>query len=100
MQLRASTQVASIRLRSLPRVSKRFFVLFGTRPEAIKLFPVVKRLQAQDAIDVTVCVTAQHREMLDQVLKLVKIVPDIDLDLMEENQSLDKLSARILLSVG
>jgi UDP-N-acetylglucosamine 2-epimerase (non-hydrolysing) len=84
----------------LPRVSKRFFVLFGTRPEAIKLFPVVKRLQAQDAIDVTVCVTAQHREMLDQVLKLVKIAPDIDLDLMEKNQSLDKLSARILLSVG
>jgi UDP-N-acetylglucosamine 2-epimerase (non-hydrolysing) len=81
-------------------VSKRFFVLFGTRPEAIKLFPVVKRLQAQHAIDVTVCVTAQHREMLDQVLKLVKITPDIDLDLMETNQSLDKLSTRILLSVG
>ena len=81
-------------------MSKRFFVLFGTRPEAIKLFPVVRRLQAQDAIDVTVCVTAQHREMLDQVLKLVKITPDIDLDLMEANQSLDALSARILLSVG
>ena len=81
-------------------MSKRFFVLFGTRPEAIKLFPVVKRLQSEDTIDVTVCVTAQHREMLDQVLKLVKITPDIDLDLMEMNQSLDKLSARILLSVG
>jgi UDP-N-acetylglucosamine 2-epimerase (non-hydrolysing) len=60
----------------------------------------VKRLKAQYAIDVIVCVTAQHREMLDQVLKLVNIAPDIDLDLMEKNQSLDKLSARILLSVG
>jgi len=81
-------------------VSKRIFVLFGTRPEAIKLFPVVKRLKAQEALEVVVCVTAQHREMLDQVLKLVKIAPDIDLDLMEKNQALDKLSARILLSVG
>jgi UDP-N-acetylglucosamine 2-epimerase (non-hydrolysing) len=81
-------------------VSKRIFVLFGTRPEAIKLFPVIKQLKAQDACEVIVCVTAQHREMLDQVLKLVNISPDIDLDLMEKNQSLDKLSARILLSVG
>ena len=81
-------------------MSKRFFVLFGTRPEAIKLFPVVKRLQAQNAIEVIVCVTAQHREMLDQVLKLTNIIPDIDLNLMATNQSLDQLSARILLSVG
>lgn len=81
-------------------MSKRIFVLFGTRPEAIKLFPVVKQLKAQGAFEVIVCVTAQHREMLDQVLKLVNIAPDIDLDLMEKNQSLDKLSARILLSVG
>ncbi len=81
-------------------MSKRIFVLFGTRPEAIKLFPVVKRLTVQNALEVVVCVTAQHREMLDQVLKLVNIVPDIDLDLMEKNQALDKLSARILLSVG
>jgi UDP-N-acetylglucosamine 2-epimerase (non-hydrolysing) len=81
-------------------VSRRFFVLFGTRPEAIKLFPVVKQLKAQAGIDVTVCVTAQHREMLDQVLKLTNIVPEIDLDLMEVNQTLDDLSARILRSVG
>lgn len=81
-------------------MSKRIFVLFGTRPEAIKLFPVVKELQALNSAEPIVCVTAQHREMLDQVLKLVNIVPDIDLDLMEKNQSLDKLSARILLSVG
>jgi UDP-N-acetylglucosamine 2-epimerase (non-hydrolysing) len=81
-------------------MSNRVFVLFGTRPEAIKLFPVVKELQAHSTAETIVCVTAQHREMLDQVLKLVNIIPDIDLDLMEKNQSLDKLSARILLSVG
>ena len=81
-------------------MSKRIFILFGTRPEAIKLFPVIKELQAHSAAEAIVCVTAQHREMLDQVLKLVNIVPEIDLDLMEKNQSLDRLSARILVSVG
>jgi UDP-N-acetylglucosamine 2-epimerase (non-hydrolysing) len=81
-------------------VSKRFFILFGTRPEAIKLFPVINRLRAEIGIEVIVCVTAQHREMLDQVLKLTNIVPDIDFDLMEPNQSLDQLSARILLAAG
>ena len=79
---------------------KRFFVLFGTRPEAIKLFPVVRQLKCQNATEVTVCVTAQHRQMLDQVLKLTNIVPDIDLDLMRPNQSLDELSAAVLLGVG
>jgi UDP-N-acetylglucosamine 2-epimerase (non-hydrolysing) len=77
-----------------------FFVLFGTRPEAIKLFPVIKQLKLRNDVKVTVCVTAQHRNLLDQVLKLTKIVPDLDLDLMEHDQSLDDLSARILLSVG
>ena len=81
-------------------MAKRFIVIFGTRPEAIKLFPVVNRLKAEGTIEVIVCVTAQHREMLDQVLKLTNIVPEIDLNLMEANQSLDRLSTRILLSVG
>jgi UDP-N-acetylglucosamine 2-epimerase (non-hydrolysing) len=81
-------------------MSRRIFVLFGTRPEAIKLFPVVRELRSHKEIDCTVCVTAQHREMLDQVLRLVDIVPDIDLDLMEKNQTLDRLSARILTTVG
>jgi UDP-N-acetylglucosamine 2-epimerase (non-hydrolysing) len=79
---------------------KRILVLFGTRPEAIKLFPVIKRLQAHSTIEVVVCVTAQHREMLDQVLDLANIKPDFDLDLMRSNQSLELLSARILLAVG
>jgi UDP-N-acetylglucosamine 2-epimerase (non-hydrolysing) len=79
---------------------KHIFVLFGTRPEAIKLFPVIKRLEMANSADVTICVTAQHRDMLDQVLELTGIVPDIDLDLMRPDQSLDELSSRILVSVG
>jgi UDP-N-acetylglucosamine 2-epimerase (non-hydrolysing) len=81
-------------------MTKKVFVLFGTRPEAIKLFPVIKQLNAKEGISVTVCVTGQHREMLDQVLKLTEIVPDVDLDLMRANQTLDELTARGLTSVG
>ena len=81
-------------------MSKHFLVLFGTRPEAIKLFPVINRLKSEPRARVTVCVTAQHRQMLDQVLKLTRIVPDVDLNLMEPGQTLDALSARILLSLG
>lgn len=79
---------------------KRIIVLFGTRPEAIKLFPVINLLKRERNIEVTVCVTAQHREMLDQVLKIAAIVPDFDLNLMRTNQSLDQLSARTLTAVG
>ena len=75
-------------------------VVFGTRPEAIKMFPVVHALARDGAVDVRVAVTAQHRGMLDQVLSIAGIVPDIDLDLMEPGQSLDALSARILTRFG
>jgi UDP-N-acetylglucosamine 2-epimerase len=61
--------------------------------------PVVRRLQANDQTDVTVCVTGQHREMLDQVLELFGIQPDVDLDLMQANQSLNGLTARVLLAL-
>src|ERR1700738_2861924 len=67
-------------------VQKHFFVLLGTRPEAIKLFPVISRLKVEKQATVTVCATAQHRQLLDQVLKLVNIVPDIDLNVMAPNQ--------------
>jgi UDP-N-acetylglucosamine 2-epimerase (non-hydrolysing) len=77
----------------------RILVVFGTRPEAIKLFPLVHALRRTDA-DVRVCVTGQHREMLDQVLEIAEIVPDHDLDLMLPNQSLDMLSARLLTELG
>ena len=75
-------------------------VTFGTRPEAIKMFPVVAALRAHGGFDTRVVVTAQHREMLDQVLALAGIEPDIDLDLMQAGQSLDALSARIITRFG
>ena len=78
---------------------KKIVLVFGTRPEAIKMAPVVKALQAEGSFDIRVCVTAQHREMLDQVLHFFKIIPDYDLDLMKENQSLNELSARILQNI-
>jgi UDP-N-acetylglucosamine 2-epimerase (non-hydrolysing) len=81
-------------------MQNHFFVLLGTRPEAIKLFPVIKRLKADQASAVTVCATAQHRQLLDQVLKLVDIEPDFDLDMMTPNQTLDRLSARLLENIG
>jgi len=69
----------------------------GTRPEAIKLAPVIRELaKYPEIIESRVCVTAQHREMLDQVLELFEITPDIDLDLMRPNQTLSALTARIL----
>ena len=71
--------------------------VFGTRPEAIKLCPLVNYLRAHDdALDVRVCVTAQHRQMLDQVLAVFEVVPDYDLDLMQPGQSLAQSASRIL----
>lgn len=78
----------------------RILVTFGTRPEAIKMFPVVFALRETGQFDVRVAVTAQHREMLDSVLAMAGIAPDIDLDLMQPGQSLDALSARILTRFG
>lgn len=71
-------------------------VAFGTRPEAIKMAPVVAELKRHGHLDVRVVVTAQHRQMLDQVLQLFDIAPDTDLDLMEPGQSLPRLFSRIL----
>lgn len=79
---------------------KNVLVVFGTRPEAIKMAPVVAELRKSDKFSVRICVTAQHREMLDDVLVLFKLVPDHDLNLMVPNQSLDALSARCLMGVG
>lgn len=77
-------------------IMKKILVVFGTRPEAIKMAPVVSSLRESTPYDVRVCVTAQHREMLDQVLSLFKIAPDYDLDLMTSGQTLAGLSSRIL----
>jgi UDP-N-acetylglucosamine 2-epimerase (non-hydrolysing) len=73
----------------------RILSVFGTRPEAVKMAPVVKQLAQTPGVESRVCVTAQHRQMLDQVLDLFDIQPDYDLDLMREDQSLPDLSAAI-----
>ncbi|MEQ1687233.1 MAG: UDP-N-acetylglucosamine 2-epimerase (non-hydrolyzing) [Sphingopyxis sp.] len=82
------------------RPRPRILVVFGTRPEAIKMFPLVHALRAHPELETRVAVTAQHREMLDQVLDIAGLVPDIDLDLMTAGQSLDALSARIITEFG
>jgi UDP-N-acetylglucosamine 2-epimerase (non-hydrolysing) len=75
----------------------RILCVFGTRPEAIKMAPVIKELKKYPQhFDVRICVTAQHREMLDQMLELFEIVPDIDLNLMKPDQTLPDLTSRVL----
>ena len=78
---------------------KKILVVFGTRPEAIKMAPLVKALEADDAFNVKVCVSAQHREMLDQVLALFSITPAYDLNIMKQGQDLYDITTRILLGI-
>jgi UDP-N-acetylglucosamine 2-epimerase (non-hydrolysing) len=73
----------------------RTLTIFGTRPEAIKLAPVLQQLEQSSAIDSTICITAQHRQMLDQVLTLFEISPDYDLDIMRPAQPLNALTAAV-----
>ena len=75
---------------------KRILTVFGTRPEAIKMAPLVHTLAADDRFEAKVCVTAQHREMLDQVLELFEITPDYDLNLMKSGQDLTDITCGIL----
>lgn len=76
---------------------KKIAIVFGTRPEAIKMAPVIKEFQRHSVFfDVKVIVTAQHREMLDQVLNVFEITPDIDLNIMKENQTLSDITSKIL----
>ncbi len=74
----------------------RVLSVFGTRPEAIKMAPVVKALASAQGVDARVCVTAQHRGMLDQVLALFDIRPDVDLDIMQNNQTLTDITCGVL----
>jgi UDP-N-acetylglucosamine 2-epimerase (non-hydrolysing) len=78
----------------------RILVVFGTRPEAIKLFPVIHALKADPRFECVVCISAQHRQMLDQVLEIAGIVPNHDLDVMQPDQTLDALTARLLTGLG
>lgn len=77
-------------------VLKKILLVFGTRPEAIKMAPLALQLQQQNDFDCKVCVTGQHREMLDQVLELFQLTPDYDLNLMKQGQSLSDVTAGVL----
>ena len=73
--------------------------IFGTRPEAIKMAPLVKELEKRKEIESIVCVTAQHREMLDQVLETFEIKPDYDLNIMTQGQTLSDVTTRALVGL-
>ncbi|OOM12007.1 non-hydrolyzing UDP-N-acetylglucosamine 2-epimerase [Clostridium saccharobutylicum] len=75
---------------------KKIITIFGTRPEAIKMAPLVKELERREEIESKVCVTAQHREMLDQVLELFDITPDFDLNIMKTKQTLTGITNKVL----
>ncbi len=78
---------------------RKVMLVFGTRPEAIKMAPLYHALRREPDFQVTVCVTAQHRQMLDQVLKVFEVIPDIDLDLMKQGQDLFDVTASVLLGM-
>lgn len=77
-------------------INKKVLLVFGTRPEAIKMCPLVKELKNRDGIETIVCVTGQHRQMLDQVLKTFDIIPDYDLSVMKDKQTLFDITSNIL----
>ncbi len=83
----------------IPNRKIKVMSVFGTRPEAIKMAPLVKALEKVDWIEAMVCVTAQHREMLDQVLEIFQITPDYDLNIMKQNQKLSEIISNILIGM-
>jgi len=78
---------------------KKVLLVFGTRPEAIKMCPVINELKQRSSMDTVVCVTGQHRQMLDAVLEVFNVVPDYDLSIMKERQTLFDITTRILNSI-
>lgn len=80
-------------------MKKKVLVVFGTRPEAIKMAPLVQALKKDDNFNSKLCVTAQHREMLDQVLNIFELTPDFDLNLMETDQTLSEINSKILTEI-
>ena len=78
---------------------KKILIIFGTRPEAIKMAPIVMGLKSNNFFKTLVCVTGQHREMLDQVLDLFKLVPDYDLNLMKPDQTLIEIFANMIMAL-
>lgn len=96
---RAASEVLADKTCDLMKHMKRILSIFGTRPEAIKMAPIVKSLAEAEGLDSRVIVTAQHREMLDQVLKLFEIAPDYDLNLMTAGQGLHETMVGILMGL-
>ena len=78
---------------------KRILSVFGTRPEAIKMAPLIKEIEKDDKLESIVCVTAQHRDMLDQVMEIFDIEADVDLDIMKQGQSLTDITTRALIGL-
>jgi len=84
----------------MEKIKRKILIVFGTRPEAIKMVPVIKEFQKRTLeFEIRVCVTAQHRQMLDQVLEVFEISPDYDLNIMSENQNLYTITSRVLLGL-
>lgn len=79
---------------------KKVMLVFGTRPEAIKMCPLVNELKSRDGVETVVCVTGQHRQMLDQVLDAFKVTPDYDLSIMKDKQTLFDITTNILNGIG
>ena len=77
-------------------MTKKVMLVFGTRPEAIKICPLVLELKKRPSLDVIVCVTAQHRQMLDQVLTTFEVVPDYDLNIMKDRQTLFDITTGVI----
>jgi len=77
----------------------KVLTVFGTRPEAIKMAPLVKKLKEEPGIESVLCVTAQHREMLDQVLDLFELVPDYDLNIMKQNQTISQITSNVIIGL-
>lgn len=80
-------------------MKKKVMTVFGTRPEAIKICPLVNEMKKRDGLEVVVCVTAQHRQMLDQVLKTFDVTPDYDLNIMKDRQTLFDITTNILKAI-
>ncbi len=77
----------------------KVMTVFGTRPEAIKMAPLVQELKKTEGIETVLCVTAQHRQMLDQVLELFQLTPDYDLDIMKQNQTISQITSNVLMGL-
>ena len=88
--------ICFVKRRELLRGMKKIMIVFGTRPEAIKMCPLIKELKKRDKMKTVVCVTGQHQQMLNQVLNAFQVIPDYNLSIMKEKQTLFDVTVNIL----